>query len=573
MSFDDLLPYLERERVQGPGYYYDPVFENIYLPPLMRQALDLPEMQRLRRLRQLGPLYLVFPGANHTRFEHSVGVYQLVGFIWQTLQRMNEDMNLNMDLSHNLFTAVQLAAIFHDVGHGPFSHVFEMFCRRYQKYKEYGHEQITHELISQGRGTYCNIPVFLRRLAKSKEKNGESKYSALFDPLNIANLATSKPPTAPGFTDYNFLSEIISYVAGADRMDYLLRDSLHTGVRIGSTDIWEIIHNFTLCKDNGVWSLKVRKNAASAVEAFLMARDIAYRKVYYNEVHRMNQELIIRSIYGLVEKEYSEGELVLLDDDELLHAFESERGTAFTHDVARRIKTRKLYEPLPFSLNADLDLTEESRNNRKELMKIKYKELMELERHLASLASLPTSQTIIFDLEMAPLSKDEDFTIATIYDPDSQKLYSLLQCCPHLELLYGEYKGPFGSFHLGEIYINRLSNFYIYVPLELIVSIRDRVEGRLKDKALSDKEDKALSDKEDKALSDKEDKALSDKELTDYIANKCDNEYKDLTDIVISFIDLLGITGVKKDELKERFKHSVCLHLGRLTKDSKAHKP
>lgn len=270
------------KRRRGASFYYDPLYGHIPLSPFFRHLLDLPELQRLRGLKQNGILRLVFPGATHTRFEHSVGVYYLTGIVFDRLREKAKYKDNWPKLTYYHKEALQIAALLHDVGHEPFSHTFEKLCNKLGA-KEYRHELATKKLITNGIRENNHIPETLRKHKKEKEKKIEEDYQKLFIPESIAYIAAREkgegPPPEPPHEDLLFLAQIVDYVFDANRMDYLRRDAFHTGIEIGRVDIWEIINNFTLHKDQDInlWTIKYKKTAAKALEGFLKSRDFAYR--------------------------------------------------------------------------------------------------------------------------------------------------------------------------------------------------------------------------------------------------------------------------------------------------------
>lgn len=179
----------------------DPLHGTVVLSELEEKILDTPSMQRLRGIRQLAAAYLVYPGANHTRFEHSIGTLFLADRICRELKLPAEKA-----------AKVRLAALLHDVGHTAFSHEAETILMRHIG----NHEEIGEKMVQSG-----EIADILSGSYSAKE---------------IALL-----PRTP-------LGEIITSDIGADRMDYLLRDSHYTGVAYGVIDADRICSTLSLAK-------------------------------------------------------------------------------------------------------------------------------------------------------------------------------------------------------------------------------------------------------------------------------------------------------------------------------------
>jgi HD superfamily phosphohydrolase len=367
-SFANSLAYLRPPR-RGFGLYYDPLYGYIPLSPIVRQALDLPSMQRLRHIKQLSTVYFVFPGATHSRFEHSVGVHYLADKVYDVLHTKKEQFNRVWPEFDPIYRiALNLASLFHDVGHGPWSHVFELFCGMKEDYRRLKHHKITKEWIYKGYGGFTDIPPFINIMREGVKKRFkaiipkedwgriEDHIEKVLTVENIAKIAVGEPPSDKKYT---FLSNIVSSVFDVDRMDYLRRDALHTGIETGRVDIWEILHSYTLFEENGKWIAGLSAQSATAVEALLVIRDLAYRKVYYHPVHRCAQEMMIRGMCEIVDK-YGVDALATMTDEELLRAFDE--GDAFTKDVAQRIRLRAPYAALPFTTNVSMDLDSQAKS-------------------------------------------------------------------------------------------------------------------------------------------------------------------------------------------------------------------
>jgi HD superfamily phosphohydrolase len=236
------------------GEIKDPVHGYIYITEEEKSIIDSYPVQRLRRLRQLAGSEYVYPGANHTRFEHSVGVMYLAG-------RVAENPNLSTLMSENEAEAVRMAGLLHDVGHGPFSHVFEQLLVGVKK----THEDMTRWIVEKS------------ELADQLSKSG---YNA----SEVGKLATGvlhKQRKA-------FLDQIISSSVDVDKMDFIVRDTYHTGAEYGYIDIFRLIHALDVWKEN----LAVDLGALSALESFIIARIESFKSIYFHRVGRAAQIML-----------------------------------------------------------------------------------------------------------------------------------------------------------------------------------------------------------------------------------------------------------------------------------------
>jgi HD superfamily phosphohydrolase len=237
------------------GEIKDPVHGYVYINETEKEIIDSYPMQRLRRLRQLAGSEYVYPGANHTRFEHCVGVMYLAG-------KAVENPNISRLVSDEEFDMARVAALLHDVGHGPFSHVFEQLLI---KDLEQTHEDITSWII--GKGEVSEI------IAKMGYK-----------PEEVAKLAVGKL-RKPGKA---FLDQIISSAVDVDKQDFIVRDTFHTGAEYGFIDVFRLIHALDVLGEN----LAVELGALSALEAFMIARIESFKSIYFHRVGRAAQIML-----------------------------------------------------------------------------------------------------------------------------------------------------------------------------------------------------------------------------------------------------------------------------------------
>ncbi len=260
------------------------------------QLLNTPELQRLRRIRQLGVTEFVFPGATHTRFAHSIGVFHTARRLSLLIKQSVLDPDFDQDRAN---TAV-LAALVHDIGHGPFSHAFETVQK--QRGVEKRHEKWTSEIIRRKNGNVFKI--------LNKFRNGIAD--------EIADLLAAENPT----DEYH---AIVSSSFDADRLDYLRRDRLMTGSGAGAIDFDWLMDNISIAEVNlnvddeedgpAFRTFCLNEKALQAAEAFLLARYWLFEQVYLHKTTR-GVETILRRIFEIVAEVSESGELGRLDLDD-----------------------------------------------------------------------------------------------------------------------------------------------------------------------------------------------------------------------------------------------------------------
>jgi len=237
------------------GEIKDPVHGYVYITEAEKDTIDSYTMQRLRRLRQLAGSEYVYPAANHTRFEHCVGVMYLAG-------KVLENPNISRMVSDDEVDMARIAALLHDVGHGPFSHVFEQLLI---KYLDKTHEDITSWVIEKG------------ELSDRISKSG-------YKPKEVSKLAVGKLHKS----SKAFLDQIISSAVDVDKQDFIVRDTFHTGAEYGFIDVFRLIHALDILGEN----LAVELGALSALEAFMIARIESFKSIYFHRVGRAAQIML-----------------------------------------------------------------------------------------------------------------------------------------------------------------------------------------------------------------------------------------------------------------------------------------
>ncbi|MEM3549923.1 MAG: HD domain-containing protein [Candidatus Bathyarchaeia archaeon] len=241
------------------GEIKDPLYGYVYITEEEKEVIDSYPVQRLRRLRQLAGAEYVYPGANHTRFEHSVGVMYLAG-------RVLENPNIMRLISGEEAEAVRMAALLHDVGHGPFSHIFEhLLTKRLNK----THEDMTSWIIRNS-----ELKDVLNKLGFKAEE---------ISWLAVGNL--NKGGKA-------FLNQIIRSSIDVDKLDFVVRDTYHTGAEYGFVDVFRLIHTFDVLDGN----LAVEIGALSTLESFIIARIESFKSIYFHRVGRAAQIMLAEAL-------------------------------------------------------------------------------------------------------------------------------------------------------------------------------------------------------------------------------------------------------------------------------------
>ena len=280
----------------------DPVHGYVEVEDFTLALLDSPPLQRLRYIRQLGFSYLVYPGANHTRFEHSLGTMFLADV---TARRFGLDEKDRM--------LVVAAGLLHDIGHGPFSHASEPLMQEYL--------HITHDDIGQS----------------MKQGTGVLLQGYGIDPGELCQVVKGK----------HRLSGIIHGDLDVDRMDYLLRDAYYTGAPYGTVDAQRLIRHLIQTPDGGT---VLDENGVNAAESLLISRTLMRPSVYFHHVSRIGE-----SMFQLAVLEHTGGgrqdairELMAMDDPACMHALRTSE-SPIARELADRLYGRRLYKRALFA--------------------------------------------------------------------------------------------------------------------------------------------------------------------------------------------------------------------------------
>ncbi len=260
--------------IRDPLYNYISI--DIKKDRWLLDLLDSPEVQRLRRIHQLGVSYLTYPGADHNRLAHSLGVVHLTQ---QALRHLAKISDEDSQTSHGR-APVLVAALIHDVGHGPFSHLFEPCLG------------IDHE-------------EWTKAILLSEETQVHQILKRHFDhtfPRRVAELIDKDNHDQPAWQKYLLSSQL-----DMDRIDYLRRDSLFTGAGYGHFDWFRLLNTFEIHEDEEsgrdiVWAEK----SLLAVEEYIFSRYYMYQNVYLHKTTR-GFEKMIEAMWALARSFYNQG--------------------------------------------------------------------------------------------------------------------------------------------------------------------------------------------------------------------------------------------------------------------------
>ncbi len=284
--------------MENVKYIRDSLYGNLKFDGLFTQLIETPEMQRLHGIKQLGFAYLVYPGANHTRLEHSLGVCHVA-------RKMSESLGIEEK-------EVEIAALLHDVGHGPFSHTLEYIVHSRQGKN---HVEITKEIINgERRLEDCGEGKTIKEIL--------SDYG--MEAHEILDILDGKKGVA---------SQIIHGSLDADQIDYLMRDAYYTGVAYGVIDMDRIIQTMKIHDEEIVFERK----GVSALESMLVARALMYSSVYLHKTVRIAELMLIKAVEKSLPFNFNH-----MTDCELMEKLK-DMGD-YQRDMVSRLKYRKLFK-------------------------------------------------------------------------------------------------------------------------------------------------------------------------------------------------------------------------------------
>jgi len=292
------------------GFVKDPIYGYIRITEVEKNIIDTLAVQRLRRIRQLAGAEYVYPAANHTRFEHVLGAMYLAGVVAD---------NLPVTLTSEEKQKIRLAALLHDVGHAPFSHLFEPMLL---KFLHKNHEDISSWIIAHS------------ELADVITAQG-------FVPEELSELAIGKAPMVR-----RFFNQIISSSFDVDKMDFVVRDSYHTGAGYGSVDVFRLIYTMDILEDN----LAADITALPTLESLILARLESFRAIYFHRASRAVHMMLLRALNYVKDdleilKTKTPDEYLQWDDYNIWSKLsENPKSRAIIMDLAKRRLLKCAYE-------------------------------------------------------------------------------------------------------------------------------------------------------------------------------------------------------------------------------------
>lgn len=421
---------LEEKVFRDPIYGYIHVYDQ-----LIWDLIQTKEVQRLRRIKQLGGTYMVFHTAEHSRFSHSLGVYEMARKIIRAL------MHRGTVLSEEERLLVLSAALLHDLGHGPFSHSFEsVFGVR--------HELFTEKII------IGNTEV--NRVLESYCKGFATKVR------DVINKSYPNP----------LIVSIISSQLDADRLDYLLRDAYFTGASYGEIDVDRILRTMRVVNNKIVYKV----SGMHAIEDYLMSRYQMYWQVYLHSTGRSFDLVIQRMLHRVreliftgykfkhplgalkdlfLEEELSVETYLKFDDSTLIYYISQfiDEDDEILHDLADRFINRRLFKEIHYTPSDEMD-----------------EKLKEVKEYMIELGINPEYYLLT------------DYSMKTPYDYYGHKKNCLPDC---IELLMRDGSiqeiSEVSTIIKGIIDVKPKQEYKIYFPLDLVLK---SPEGKAKERIL-----------------------------------------------------------------------------------------
>lgn len=400
--------------------FNDPIHGHIALHPLLVKITDTPQFQRLRHLKQLGATYLVYPGASHNRFEHSIGVAHLAGRLVKSLH----DNQPELKITKQDFLCVQIAGLCHDLGHGPLSHVFDALvipeAKKLKKLKglpddipeRWKHEQMSVQMFDsivkslnkellKEHGLDDNDVIFIKELIEGAQTSGvERSYRGRS-------------------VEKSFLYEIVANKQNGidvDKWDYFARDCHHLGIR-NSFDHLRLLKFARVCVVNGRKHICFRDKEADNVYDMFRTRYTLHRQAYQHKIVNIIEDMFAKALL-LADRDLHEDrptdmlkiseaiksveDYCKLTDEIFEHILSSTSpNLRESREILDKIKRRKLPKFI-----AEARLTE--RNMAKDTLQITWKAAVEAYEQTYPTASLMAEELPVYVVDLDHGMKDKN---------------------------------------------------------------------------------------------------------------------------------------------------------------------
>jgi len=339
--------------------FRDPIHGFIHVSRDEQKIIDSPPFQRLRNIRQLGTSYLVYHGAEHTRFGHSIGVMHLVTRAFSAVTENTKGL-FRHDFKENTAyilwyrQILRLIALTHDLGHAPFSHASEELFP-----KGLSHENYTEKIIKE-----TVIAEYIKEIGAKLHTDISESVGISSDDL-IQNLKIrpitpeliwtiygEKPRLADDeyiMPDFMFLKGFMDSELDCDKMDYLLRDSYYCGVKYGEYDLDRLISSLTVNKNEqeNTLQLAIKSSGIQALEEFIIARYFMFIQVYFHRSRKAFDKLLIKGLTEILpDGKYPEGvgDYLAWDDVSVLHKMRYKDISSSSRQYIERKKMHCVYE-------------------------------------------------------------------------------------------------------------------------------------------------------------------------------------------------------------------------------------
>ncbi len=354
--------------MSSPSHYWerklvrDPLYGFVGLTSSEDRILNTFAIQRLARIKQLAHTYIVYPSAVHTRLEHALGTLYIAGRMCDKLGLKKRDKQI-----------VRAASLIHDVGHGPYSHLFEE-PMRFVNGEEFSHENVT-KIIAE------HDPSMKKALGKLREE--------VLDVLD-------------GDT---FLSDIVSSSLDADKMDYLRRDSYHTGVAYGIFDLERVVRSVCKVHESDRSYVAIEEKGMEAIESYRLARYSMHTQVYEHHARLIADDMFTRAVTGAIQsgslsRDYFNAanpekfvpKFMQLDDNSIEH-YIMQSSTNQSKTLIGDIRARRLLKRAYV-----LPLTKEKITNpiqREKLITMNRQQVLEVEKAISDKAATKAGQVIV----------------------------------------------------------------------------------------------------------------------------------------------------------------------------------